>query len=193
MQVIEASKTLCLRTMGIASLSMIRVTSCSTFSALAPGHGVNTLACLGGISGSLRCGIFRYPKNSPQDCAHQQYPGDLAMLYTKPRRIVNLSDHVAVGRSCCCSRNELHHFACGNQCSAGANDPVAHVQAFNGDAIAVITGQSDWLPASLSAIHQNYSELRAILFCSNHGAHGNNGHWFGSHVMQRERGNHARA
>ena len=42
--------------------SILRVTSCSTFSAGAPGQGVTATATRTGISGSLRFGIRRYPK-----------------------------------------------------------------------------------------------------------------------------------
>ena len=40
------------------TFSIVLVTSSSTFSALAPGHGVSTSATFSGMSGSLRCGMW---------------------------------------------------------------------------------------------------------------------------------------
>src|SRR5215467_16127447 len=64
--------------------SILRVTSCSTLSALCPGQGVTTATCLTGMSGSLRLGIAWYA----------QIPR-LAHPQTAPRRYVYVPRSIA--------------------------------------------------------------------------------------------------
>ena len=64
--------------------SILRVTSCSTLSALWPGHGVTTATCRTGMSGSLRLGIAAYAQ-IPQAMTPTSRTQDTCRFSTKKR------------------------------------------------------------------------------------------------------------
>src|ERR1051326_4911851 len=60
--------------------SILRVTNCSTLSALWPGHGVATATCRTGISGVFSLGHRLVRTHAPGQDAGEKHPGNVPML-----------------------------------------------------------------------------------------------------------------